>query len=87
MRIFKQVALVILSLLIWTAFIGYGFVDGFLLRPLTSKNTPEAFIEAAREKIDNEFVGNLAMTLIENDKVSKDFFYTIDQPVKESTVF
>ncbi len=62
-------------------------MNGFLLKPITSKKTSEAFIEATKEKIDNEFVGNFAMTLIENGKVSKDFFYTVDRPVNENTVF
>jgi CubicO group peptidase (beta-lactamase class C family) len=87
MRLFKHIALIILAILIWTAFIGYGFIDGFLLRPITSQNTSEAFIEATKEKIDEEFVGNFAMTLIENGKISEDFFYSIDQPVNENTVF
>ncbi len=87
MRIFKHISLIILTILIWTAFIGYGFIDGFLLRPITSEDTSEAFIKAVQIKIENEFVGNLAMTLIENGKVSKNFFYSIDQPVNENTIF
>ncbi len=87
MKTFKHIALVILVMLIWTAFIAYGFIDGFLLRPITSEDTSEAFIEAAKEKIDDEFVGNLAMVLIENGEISKDFFYSIDQPVNENSVF
>ncbi len=87
MKKIKQIAIIILAILIWTAFIGYGFIDGFLLRPITSKNTSEAFIEAAKGKIENEFVGNLAMTLIENGKASKNFFYSKDKPINENTVF
>jgi CubicO group peptidase (beta-lactamase class C family) len=87
MRKFKHIALIILVILSWTAFIGYGFIDGFLLRPITTQNTSEAFVEATKEKIDNEFVGNFAMTLIENGKVSKDFFYSIDKSVNKNTVF
>jgi len=87
MRTFKYIALIFLAILIWTAFIGYGFIDGFLLRPITSKNTSEGFVEAAKEKIDAEFVGNFAMTLIENGKVAKHFFYGIDDDVNENTVF
>ncbi len=87
MKTVKRIALIFLALLIWTAFVGYGFIDGFLLKPITSQNTSEAFIEATKEKIKEEFVGNLAMTLIENGEVSKDFFYTIDQPVDKNTVF
>ncbi len=87
MRKFKNTSLIILTILIWTAFVGYGFMDGFLLRPITSKNTSEAFIEASKEKIENEFVGNLAMTLIENGKVSKNFFYSKGKPINENTIF
>lgn len=87
MRSYKYIAFIILAILLWTSFIGYGFIDGFLLRPITSRNTTEAFIEATKEKIDNEFVGNFAMTLIENGKVSKDLFYSIDKPVDKNTVF
>lgn len=87
MRTFKHIALIILAFFIWTAFIGYGFIDGFLLRPITSKNTSDAFIDAIKEKIDNEFVGNFAMTLIDNGQVSKDFFYATDKPIDESTLF
>jgi len=87
MRTFKKIALIILALLIWTAFIGYGFIDGFLLRPITTENTPEAFIEATKKKVDAEFVGNVAMVLIEDGQVSKDFFYSVDKPVDKNSVF
>ncbi|WP_026449620.1 serine hydrolase domain-containing protein [Aequorivita capsosiphonis] len=87
MRTFKYIAFITLAILIWTAFIGYGFINGFLLKPITSENTSEAFIEASKEKIENEFVGNFAMTLIENGKISKNFFYSIDKPINENTVF
>ena len=87
MKRVKQIALIILLILIWTAFIGFGFIDGYLLKPITSKNTTEAFIKATKEKIDNEFVGNLALVLIENGKVSKDFFFSIDKPVNKNSSF
>ncbi|WP_111709904.1 serine hydrolase domain-containing protein [Lutibacter citreus] len=87
MRTFKYITLIILTILIWTAFIGYGTMNGFILKPITSQKTSEAFIEATKEKIDNEFVGNFAMTLIENGKISSNFFYSVDKPVNENTVF
>jgi len=87
MRTFKHIAFIFLAILIWTAFIGYGFIDGFLVRPIISEDTSEAFIQATKEKINEEFVGNFAMVLIENGKISKDFFYSIDQPVNKNTVF
>lgn len=84
---FKKIVLVFLVLLLWIVFIGLGFQHGFLLRPITYEDTPEAFIEAVKEKVDAEFVGNFAMVLIEDGQVSKDFFYSIDQPVTENTAF
>lgn len=84
---FKYISFIFLVILIWTFFIGYGFIGRFLLRPITSQDTSEAFIEATKEKIDKEFVGNFTMTLIEDGKVSKDFFYSIDKPVDKNTVF
>ncbi|MGB0895687.1 MAG: serine hydrolase domain-containing protein [Flavobacteriaceae bacterium] len=87
MRTLKRIALIILAVFIWTAFIGYGLTKGFVLQPFTSKNTTEAFIEATKETINDEFVGNFAMTLIENGQVSKDFFYATDTPVNGTTLF
>ncbi|WP_338769708.1 serine hydrolase domain-containing protein [Bernardetia sp. ABR2-2B] len=87
MKKFKNIAFIILTLLAWTVFIGYGFIDGFLLRPITSQDSAEAFIDATKQKIKNEFVGNVAMALIENGKVSETFFYSIDRPVNENTLF
>lgn len=87
MRKFKQIALVILVILIWTALVGFGFINGFLLRPITSGDSPEAFIEATEEKIADEFVGNFAMTLIEDGEIAKHYFYAVDEPVDENSVF
>ena len=87
MKRFKRIALIILTLLVWSAFIVYGFIDGFLLQPITSKKTPEAFIEATKEMINDQFVGNFAMALIENGKPAKNFFYSIDKPITEHSLF
>ena len=87
MKTFKNIAIIILAAIVWTGFVGYGFMNGFLLKPITSKNTPEAFIEATKEKLEEEFVGNVAMVLIENGEISNEFFYSINQPVNEHTVF
>lgn len=87
MKTFKSISLIILALLIWTAFVAFGLINGFLLKPITSKNTPEAFIEATQEKIADAFVGNFAMTLIENGVPTKPFFHSVDQAVDEHTLF
>ncbi|MEL7122930.1 MAG: serine hydrolase [Bacteroidota bacterium] len=87
MRTLKHITFIILTILLWLAFIAYGFIEGFLLRPITAQKSSEAFIEATKEKIDKEFVGNFGMVLIENGEVADDYFYSIDEPVDQNTLF
>ncbi|MBX2877198.1 MAG: beta-lactamase family protein [Saprospiraceae bacterium] len=87
MSTIKKIALVTLPILLWSAFIGYGFIDGFLLRSISSKSTPEAFVRAAEEHLKGEYVGNFAMILIENGEIAGEHFHTIDQPVDQNTMF
>jgi CubicO group peptidase (beta-lactamase class C family) len=88
MRILKYASLIIVSVLIWTAFIAYGLINGFLLRPITSQDTPEAFITATKDKISDEFVGNFAMALIEDGKVANEHFYGFgEEIINEKSVF
>lgn len=87
MRIVKYASFIILSIIIWTVFIAFGVNNGFLLTSFASKDKPKAFIEAVKDKIDEESVGNLAMVLIEDGQIVENYFYSIDQAVNENTVF
>lgn len=87
LKAFKRISLVLLILLIWTLFVAAGLMKGFLLRPLTAEKSPEAFIAAVKEKIEDEFVGNLAMVLIEDGEIAEDFYHSIDKPITANTVF
>jgi CubicO group peptidase (beta-lactamase class C family) len=87
MKTFKQISLIIVSIVIWAVFLFYGATNGFILRSISSNNSPEAFIKATKEKIDNEFVGNLAMVLVEDGQVAGKYFHSIDSEVDENTVF
>lgn len=87
MKTIQHISTTLIVLLLWTAFVGYGFVDGFLLRPITSDTSPEAFVKATKEAVDAEFVGNFALVLIENGEIAADFFYSIGKLVDENSVF
>ncbi|MFT4741192.1 MAG: CubicO group peptidase (beta-lactamase class C family) [Marivirga sp.] len=88
MKTLKSISLIILALVIWSAFICAGLIEGFLLRSITSENSTEAFIEATKEKIAEEFVGNFAITLIEDGEVADAYFYSIDEEIIDgNTVF
>ena len=75
MRFLKPIFFVLLGVILWSLLVGYGFLEGYLLRPITSGDTPEAFKEAAQAQIDDEFVGNLALALIEDGAVAQSYFY------------
>ena len=87
MKTFKYIALTLLSIILWAVFIIYGISDGFILKSLSKDESPEAFVEATKAQIDNEFVGNMAMVLVENGKVAEQFFHSEDKPVHENTIF
>jgi len=87
MRVLKYLVLLLLPVLCWIVFIGFGAANGFLLKPITSENTPEAFVAVAQQEIDKTFVGNFAMAIIEDGQVKQNHFYSIDDPIDENSVF
>ncbi|OAB78571.1 serine hydrolase domain-containing protein [Cochleicola gelatinilyticus] len=88
MKKLKRIFLPIVAIILWTVFVAAGFINGFLLRPITSETSSEEFIKASKEEISAEFVGNLAMILIENGVPSESYFYGIDnETITENTVF
>lgn len=87
MKIVKYIVLIVLIVFVWTAIVYFGTGSGLLLKPITSGTTSASFIEATKAKLENEFIGNLAMVLIEDGEVSKDFYYSIHEPVDKHTIF
>ena len=87
MSTIKKIALVTFAVLVWSAFIGYGFVEGFLLRPISSKSTPEAFVKAVEAQIEAESVGNFAMILLENGEIAESHYHSIYKAVDNHTMF
>lgn len=87
MKKLKFVGLLLAALLAWTAFVVFGITNGFLLKTITTGETPEAFIEGAQAKIAEEYVGNLALAIIENGEITGTHFHSVDKPVDEHTVF
>lgn len=88
MKTLKYIALIIVAIIIWTACIFYGGLsNGFLLKPINKEDTNASFLAATQEKIEEEFVGNLAMTIIDNGKISETYFHSMDEPIDDTTVF
>lgn len=87
MLILKRLGIVLLLLIGYFAFILIGVQRGFLLTGITSEDTPEAFVEATQKQLEQAYVGNLAMLLVEEGKVSEDFFYATEEELNQHSVF
>ncbi|GAB5517888.1 MAG: hypothetical protein RhofKO_01390 [Rhodothermales bacterium] len=83
----KFVSFLLLALLGWTAFVGFGLINGFLLRPLTSSTTPDDFIAAVDAMVDDTFVGNMALVLLDDAEITGQYYHSINNPVTDTTAF
>lgn len=87
MKKLKRIGLIAFVIAIWTVFIGYGFIEGFLLRPLSSSSSTKDFVLATEETLKDQFVGNYAMVLIEHGEVVDSLFYSKEDAVTSQSLF
>ncbi|MFT5143836.1 MAG: CubicO group peptidase (beta-lactamase class C family) [Rhodothermales bacterium] len=83
----QSISIFLLAILGWTAFLVFGITEGFVLRGITSGETSQAFISAAEQAVEREYVGNMALVLIEDGEIAGRYFHSTDKPVTDSTVF
>jgi CubicO group peptidase (beta-lactamase class C family) len=86
-RILKYFLITVLLLILWAVISFSATNNGWMHTSITQQNTSEAYIEAAKEKIDEQFVGNFALALINNRTVEKEIFNSKGKTVDRNTVF
>lgn len=69
------------ALVLWWARSGLWHV------PIAEKNNPQAFMAAVKEKAGKEYVGNLALSLLEDGVVTEEYFITAGRPVDRHSIF
>lgn len=87
MKYLKYGAITILSMVLWTGFVSLGRNYGFLLQSIVSSESETKFIEAVKENIQSEHVGNMAIALVKNGDIKSAFYYSKGNPVDEKTLF
>ena len=87
MRRLKYISICIVILIVWTGLVNLATLSGILLHPIAKDSSPAAFIEASKKALEKEFVGNLAMILIEDGEATDDMYYSIDKPINHRTIF
>ena len=86
-RVSLIVLCTVVALVVWTAILVAGALEGWWRRPLAPSGDARAFMDAAIAEIDKTRRGNVAFVLIEDGKVFDEHFTSVGQPVDRDTLF
>lgn len=78
---------ILTAILAWAALILIGASEGWGRDKLARSETPAAFVDAARDMIDAERHGNIALLLVEDGAVAEGHFRSIGDPVGPHSLF
>ena len=71
----------------WAVIIFLGTLNGWWHKPIAEQGHSEAYIDAIKEKLNEQFVGNFALAVIKNGLVEDEEFHTAGKPVDRNTAF
>ncbi len=86
-RFLKYLVLTALLTVFYIMIIFLGTDKGWWHKPFTNEKEPIAFEESVQAKLQNEYVGNLAMAVFENGVLAKESFHSKGKAVDRNTVF
>jgi len=86
-RLLKYVTLTISLGILWALFVFLGTKNGWWHRPITLDRSSAGYISAATENMDDGFVGNFALALVNNGIVETEIFHSVGKSVDRNTVF
>lgn len=85
--ILRTLVVWVLGSLLWAALVLAGTIEGWWRTPLAPPGDTRAFVAAATARIDKEYKGNVAFTLIERGHVVATHFVSKGKPVAGNTRF
>ena len=86
-RILKYILLTISLLMLWAVIIFFGTQNGWWHQAIAEQGESEEYINAVKEKISQQYVGNFALALVKNGNVEDEIFHSEGKPVDRNTVF
>jgi CubicO group peptidase (beta-lactamase class C family) len=86
-RTLKYIGITIVALILWTVIIISGTLNGWWHKPITTQNGSEVYIDAVKEELNKQYVGNFALAVIGNGIVEERIFHSEGKPVDGNTVF
>lgn len=83
----RIVLLTIFALLVWTAVVVTGTIEGWWRKPLAAHGDAAAFRNAVIAEIDAKHKGNVAFVMLERGAVFGDHFVSVGKPVSGDSRF
>ena len=86
-KLVKLAGVPVLSMMVWTAVVGYGVLAGWWHRALAPAGDTSAFMAAARQMMSSESHGDLAIALVAKGQVADEHYIGLVDAVNRDTVF
>jgi CubicO group peptidase (beta-lactamase class C family) len=86
-RLIRFVLATLGLLLLWTAVVGIGLLEGWWRSPLVPRSDTQAFMNALVREVETTRAGNVGLALIEHGAVHAEHMSSVGEPVDRDTVF
>ena len=86
-RIAKYISLTVAIAIFWALFVFFGTQNGWWHQPIADQGGSEEYINAVKEIINEQYVGNFALAIVNSGSVEDEMFYSKGKPVDRNTVF
>ena len=86
-RLIRFVLATLGVLVLWTAVVGFGLLEGWGRSPLAPRRDTQAFMNALVRQVETTRAGNVGIALIENGSVHAEHMSSVGEPVDRDTVF
>jgi len=86
-RLIRFVLATLGLLVLWTAVVGIGLLEGWWRSPLVPRGDTQAFMNALVRELETTRAGNVGLALIEHGAVHAEHMSSVGEPVDRDTVF
>jgi len=86
-RVLKYILLSTPILMLWAFIVFFGTRNGWWHQPIAEQGDSGEYVNAVKETINEQYVGNFALALVKNGSVEDEIFHSEGKPVDRNTVF
>ncbi len=86
-RTIAYLLLTITMMMFWAVLTFAATRYGWLHKPITAESGTPAYVDAVRKKVETQYVGNFALAVLEDGRITAQVFHSAGKTVDENTVF